>query len=377
MKIGILTLPLRINYGGILQAYALQTILQQMGHETQILDRSQKQTLPLLKKPCAYSKRLFLKYIKGEGNRIKIFQEEYYNKTYSIINQNIRTFIEKHIDYCAVSDFSKLKEKDFDAIIVGSDQVWRPIYFGENRIKKAYLDFTKDWKIKRVAYAASFGTDQWEYSPRQTKVCAKLAQKFDAVSVREKFATELCLKHLKINATQVLDPTMLLTKEDYIQIVKKSNTPKCKGTLLTYILDYSKEKDLIIEQIANKGNLSPFRVNSPKSENLYAPINERIQPSIEQWLRGFMDAEFIITDSFHGTVFSILFQKPFITIANKKRGMARMDSLLSILNLEDRQINCYDELEKVFHQNIDYQRVNHLLNKYRQYSVDFLLSNLT
>lgn len=376
MKIGILTLPLQINYGGILQAYALQTILQRMGHKTQILDRPRKRRLPLLRMPCVYAKRIFLKYIKGEGNQISIFHEQYYNKTYSVISQNIRPFIDNHINYYTVYDFNTLRKLDLDAIIVGSDQVWRPPYFGKKEIKQAYLYFAKEWHIKRVAYAASFGTSQWEYSSRQTKVCSKLVQKFDAVSVREESAIKLCQKHLNVNAKQVLDPTMLLTKEDYIQVVEKSDTLKSNGTLLTYILDPSKEKELIIEQVANKGCMLPFSANSTKTENLYAPINERIQPSIEQWLRGFMDAEFIVTDSFHGAVFSILFQKPFIVIGNKRRGLARMESLLSMFGLEDRLITNINRLEETYHQKIDYRHSNSLLDKYRKKSMLFLHSNL-
>lgn len=376
MKIGILTLPLHINYGGILQAYALQTILQQMGHEVLILDRRKRPHLPHYKKPYIYAKRILRKYLKGERNQTRVFREQYYNKTYEIISRNISTFIDKYINRLIVCNFNSLSSKNFDAIVVGSDQVWRPIYFGEKQIKNAYLDFTKEWNIKKVAYSVSFGTNQWEYSPQQTKRCSRLAQNFDAVSVRENSAIKLCQQQLNVNAIQTLDPTMLLAKEDYIRVVEEADTSKPNGTLLTYILDSDKNKEAIINQIADKEELIPYSANIPKAKNIHTPIEEQIQPSIEQWLRGFMDAEFIITDSFHGTVFAILFQKPFITIANKERGTARMESLLSILSLDNRLVSNIKEAEEMYHQPINYKAVNNLLEKHRAYSTEFLRSKL-
>ena len=130
---------------------------------------------------------------------------------------------------------------------------------------------------------------------------------------------------------------MLLTKEDYIQLFENTDTPKSKGTLLNYILDETSEKLTLIDQIAQEKNLVLFRVNS-KVENKKAPLQERIQPSVEQWLRGFYDAEFVVTDSFHACVFSILFNKPFIAIGNEDRGTSRFTSLLSMFGLKDRLI---------------------------------------
>lgn len=340
MRIGILTLPLHTNYGGILQAYALQTVLERMGHEVVVFDIKREFKLPFWKYPLAYIKRAIKKYILKKKN-VRIFEEQYRKSIYPIINQHTQEFIDKYIHLYNVKSLKEVKEEDFDAIVVGSDQVWRPKYFipmFKTSIQDAYLAFAKDWNIKRIVYAASFGTDEWEYTPAQIKECGELLRLFDAVSVREKSAIKLCKEHFGIKVQHVLDPTMLLCKEDYIKLFEIAKTPKSPGTLLNYILDETPEKIEIINKIAKERKLIPFRVNS-KIENAHAPLEERIQPPVEAWLRGFYDAEFIVTDSFHACVFSIIFGKPFVVIGNKERGMARFESLLKMFELENCMID--------------------------------------
>jgi len=339
MKIGILTLPLHTNYGGILQAYALQTVLERMGHEVVVFNPPRRIRLSLWKLPLVFIKRYIKKYILCKKNT-RIFAEKYHQSIYPIISQHTQQFIDKYIHLYNVNSLNDIKKDDFDAIVVGSDQVWRPRYFMPmfvTGVEDAFLRFTKNWKMKRVAYAASFGTDDWEYTLKQTKECGELLRMFDAVSVREESAVKLCKDKFEVEAQHVLDPTMLLDKEDYIKLFESANTPKSPGTLLNYILDETPEKKEIIENIAKEKNLIPFRVNS-KIENPDAPLEERIQPPVEQWLRGFYDAEFVVTDSFHACVFSILFNKPFLVIGNEGRGMARFQSLLKIFGLENRLV---------------------------------------
>lgn len=368
MKIGILTLRLSTNYGGILQAYALQTVLERMGHEAYLIEEKQKTLhLPLWKAPLSYGKRI-LKNI--TGHPCSIFYEEKANReirNLPIISQYTSKFIDKYIKRRIIENFSEITENDYDAIIVGSDQIWRPRYF--QHIERAYLDFTESWHIKRVAYAASFGTDEWEYTIKQTKKCAYMLQKFDAVSVREESGVDLCLNHFNVKATHVLDPTMLLDVKDYIKLFETAGTPKSSGTLLVYILDESPEKAALIEKIANKRCLVPFKVNS-KVDNLNAPLQKRIQPPVEQWIRGFYDAEFIVTDSFHACVFSILFNKPFVAIGNVDRGMSRFQSLLGIFGLENRLIDINYSCDSI--EDILWKDVNVLLDHNRKKSMIFL-----
>ena len=368
MKIGILTLPLHTNYGGILQAYALQTVLERMGHEVCLIEKKRKPLrLPMWKAPLVYGKRV-LKNL--AGHPYPIFYEQKVNREEPITRQNTDLFIKRYIKRRIVNDFSELKESDFDAIVVGSDQIWRPKYFNGN-IEDAYLKFAEGWNIKRIAYAASFGTDEWEYTAAQTKECARLLKQFDAVSVREASGVDLCRKHFGVEARHVLDPTMLLSAEDYIRLFETAGTPKSPGTLLCYILDETPEKTAWINQIAKERNLVPFRINS-KVEDRTAPIAERIQPPVEQWLRGFHDAEFVVTDSFHACVFSILFHKPFIVMGNKGRGLSRFTSLLSLFGLENRLISTVAETGSL-ETAIQWNSIDTILNTLRQKSTDIII----
>lgn len=371
MRIAILTLPLHFNYGGILQAYALQTVLQRMGHEALLIEKQRMPLrLPLYKAPFSYGKRI-LKNLAGQN--VPIFLEQKINREDKAVTQYTSQFIAKYIKRRIVNDFNEINENDFDAFIVGSDQIWRPRYF--RNIGVAYLNFTKDWDVKRMAYAASFGTDKWSYTNKQTKLCESLIKKFDGVSVREDTGVELCHNYYHINAQLVLDPTLLLHRNDYINLIKSAETPKSKGTLFTYILDETPEKATLIKRIAQERNLVPFRGNS-KAENMLAPKEARIQPPVEQWLRGIYDAKFVVTDSFHACVFSMLFKKPFIVIGNKERGLSRFTSLLVQFEMGNhllQEISAYSpqcsyDLEEGFEQR---------LKELRNASLQFITSKLS
>lgn len=368
MRIGILTLPLHTNYGGILQAYALQTVLERMGHEVFVIDTPNYKTSPSI---ITFFKRIVKRLL---GRKVVIFQEKRFNREYPIISQNVQPFIDKYIHRREISFFSDISENEFDAFVVGSDQVWRAIYFPcmyETTMSNAYLDFAKTWKIKRIAYAASFGTDEWEYTPTQTKECAKLLQLFDAVSVRELSTVELCRKYFGVEAKHVLDPTMLLTKDDYVKLFDNISISRNNGTLLNYILDETPDKQELIEYISHDKRLKSFRVNS-LVEDWNAPIEKRIQPSVEQWLKGFFEAEFVITDSFHACVFSIIFNKPFVVIANKERGIARFKTLLSIFGIEDRIILTIKDYRNIK----EWPDLQKILVNYQDFSYKYLVNNL-
>ena len=367
MKIAILTLPLITNYGGILQAYALQTTLERMGHDVYVIAKKRKPlSLPIYKMPFSYGKRIIKNLI---GRRFPLFYEQKINRERPIIQQYTDEFIHKYIHLKQYDTFSDILPSEYDAFVVGSDQVWRPKYFGANQIENAYLQFTESWDVKRLAYAASFGTENWEYTPKQTEECSRLAKLFNAISVREDSGVELCEKYLGVDAHHVLDPTMLLNEEDYVSLFKKQNTPPSKGKLLTYILDNTPEKEALIKNISETLSLKPFQVNS-KEHNPYAPISERIQPPVEQWLRGFYDAQFVITDSFHACVFSILFRKQFIVYGNEERGMARFKSLLTTLELGNRMVTTTNNLDNIGE--IDYNKVYIKLDKLRKQSLLFI-----
>lgn len=374
MRIGILTLPLHFNYGGILQAYALQTVLERMGHEVTLIEREQKPyKLALWKKPLSYSKRL-LKKLSGHKTTIllekKLNNEVFHNLP--IIQQHTDKFISKYINRKFYNDFYDIKENDYDAFIVGSDQIWRPLYYP--KIEDAFLDFTENWDVLRIAYAASFGTDRWEYTEHQTKRCGRLLHKFSLVSVRELSGIKLCNVHWGLSPELVLDPTLLLDIKDYINLFKNTNTPKSHDGLLCYILDETKEKNELIKQIADEKHLNVFRVNS-YAEDRNADLRDRIQPHVESWLRGFYDAKFVITDSFHACVFSIIFKKPFIAYGNCDRGLTRFSSLLTLFGLQDRLITKIEQYKSL--KDIDYECVYNILNEKRGESIKILSSAIS
>lgn len=370
MRIGILTLPLHTNYGGILQAYALQTVLERMGHDVVVFDRPYQYKISFLKKIIAYPKRFICKYVFRKKGAIIRF-EEYATHVNCVKRKNTQSFINKYVHRLELTDFRKLNRKDFDAIVVGSDQIWRPKYYPT--IENAFLSFAKNWNIKRIAYAPSFGVDNWEYNDEQTKNCKALVKKFDAVSVREQSGVELCERYFDVDAEWVLDPTMLLNSENYIRLFKDNNTPQSDGTLLDYILDRDENKVAIINEIATQTGTKSFRLNS-RVEDYSAPLEERVQPAVETWLRGFYDAKFIVTDSFHACVFSILFKKPFVVMANRERGLSRIESLLGYFGLANRFVNNASEIADL--PEIDYKAVYEKLEAMRTKSMDFLKNAL-
>lgn len=376
MKIGILTLPLHTNYGGILQAYALQTVLERMGHEVVVFDTPNKATLPpLWKLPLSFGKRI-LKKMLGIGERV--FYEHYQNKTRLVIAKNIQPFIDKYIHRKVIRFFANLDSKDYDAIVVGSDQVWRCIYFPwmwlGQPMENAYLSFAHNWDVKKIAYAASFGTDNWEYNEKQTLNCKQLLQKFDVVSVREATGVDMCKLYFNVDAEHVLDPTMLLSAQDYKTLFQERQTPPSKGTLLNYVLDSTDKINHLIAKFASVTKMIPFAVNNPYEEDESKPLNQRIKPSVETWIRGFYDAEFVITDSFHACVFSIIFKKQFIVVGNKERGMARFESLLKMFGLEERLVDENVDVNTL--QPIDYDKVYNLYVQLKEKSLHFLSENL-
>ena len=372
MRIGILTLPLHTNYGGILQAYALQQALQGMGHEAVVIDEDKQFRFSLKRRIEMFVKGKVKRLLKGK-NAI-IYSPEYYKQLWAARTQHTRHFITKHITRRVVANVTEITKDEFDAFIVGSDQVWRVRYTQPfPGIENAFLSFTKGWNVKRISYAASFGVDEWEYNRTDTANCSILARDFDAISVRESSGVTLCKKHLGVDAIHTIDPTLLLDADTYTKLIK-GNTPKSSGDLMCYILNGGKEIDDLVSDIAYNKQLHPFHTNS-RTEDQKAVIEERIQPPVEEWLQGFHDAEFIVTDSFHACIFAMLFKKPFIAITNRSRGIARFESLLQMFGLEDRLISSYEDYRKTkatLLQPIDYDRVHHILKKKRDEAIKFI-----
>ena len=370
-KIGIITLPLRLNYGGILQAYALQTVLEKLGNDVEVVQVKHRGYLSPkgLKAPFIYGRRAILKFL-GLSDT-PVFAEKQLNEQWPIISEHTRRFIKQYMHIREISSYDEVDSKDYDVLVVGSDQVWRPAY---SNLYQCFLHFAENWDVKRIAYAASFGTAKKEYTSEQIAICKSLIKKFDAVSVREDSGVALCRDYFGVQAQHVLDPTLLLDKEDYIKLVNARTIGSSEGDLFVYILDSSVEKKAIVELLATEKHLIPFTVKA-KNDFKYAPLDDRIQPPVEQWLRGFMDAKYVVTDSFHGTVFSILFNKPFIVVGNAERGMTRFDSLLNMFGINNRLVSDCD-IEELMDTSIDWETINKCAKELRIVSTNYINKGL-
>lgn len=379
MKIAVLTLRLHSNYGGILQAYALMHVLKQLGHDPYLINNQYFKKRNRFSLYFIYLRNAIQKYVLGY-KYVEIFQEKRYRKEYEIICKNTHLFVEKHIypqtDFvCTEDDWTQLQDHyKFDAYVVGSDQVWRPAYV--KHIEYFFLSFLNTTTVKRIAYAASFGTQEWTFSENQTSLCGNLLRKFDAVSVREESAINMCKSYFGVNAIQVLDPTMLLSKEDYKKLLSKEMKLKSDLDLLVYLLDANELKYEVVSWVEQCKKTKGVWINNPKSEDKKLAYEDRIAPPVEDWLSGFLSARYVVTDSFHACVFSILFHIPFLVVGNSARGLTRFQSLLSLFGLENRLLKENDLRLNCIHDDIDWHYVDEQLQFLRSKSLSFLTNVL-
>ena len=344
MKICILTQPLSNNYGGILQAYALQRVLREQGHDAWTLDRSLP-AYPFLRK-CRTSIRRAIDYNilgrKAVGRRAWMWPTPGQE---AILHQHTRRFVQQRMQLFSLppkkSDpFSCILEHGFDAYVVGSDQVWRPCFSPE--LFAFFLDFTGNAKVRRVSYAASFGTDQWEFDQLITERCTQLARNFDCISVREDSGVELCSNYLGVEAVQMPDPALLLSRKAYEDLADEMPHQIPESPFLcSYILDPHREKEEFISRLAKSQNL---RTYSPMPKRHFfdarnSQIQDSVYPGVEAWLSAIRHSQLVVTDSFHGCLLSLIFGKPFYLFRPTYRGAARIDSLLRLFSLLDER-NC-------------------------------------
>lgn len=365
MDIGILTHPLHTNIGGILQGFALQAVLQRQGHNVFLFNlkdgRNVLEALPRVVLRAAA--RVFW------GRRdIVVFPE--YERW--VIRRNTQRFIRSHISRKFVRSFSSLSNAGMDAIVVGSDQIWRPSMLKFD-IEDAYLRFAVGWKVRRISYAASLGVGSWQYSPEQTRNCSELIKCFDLVTVREDSAVGLIEEHLGVRPFHVLDPTMLLDREDYVRLLDGRKTSRSGGELLVYMLDMSRNLPSFYGSLEGLTGMRPFSVNVNVSDRSL-PLRRRVQIPVEQWIRGFCDAGFVLTDSFHACVFAIIFNVPFAVVSNDGGGLARIESLLRMFGLESRLIADLSQIPSL--PAVDWENVNRIWAEKREYSMGLLAGAL-
>ena len=356
-KVGILTLGLKDNYGGILQAISLYCFLKSIGQNPVLIRKYP------IENPIKMVIKNILKSIPCQNVRgIRVSNVKYQNnfKFWScyIDNQSEIFTHKKQIEHF-------IDTNDISALIVGSDQVWRYSYINDSEYDTFFLNLNLKKEIKKVSYAASFGVGHWECGDVSNDVAGYL-ESFDYISVREKTGIKICQNEFHVNnVVEVLDPTLLVGSDFFRNMVDCPNNTSYDS--ISYILDKNNKKNKIIEDI------NIFHGNKINKELL----SKDSILSIPDWVESFYSTKMVVTDSFHGMVFSILFEKEFYVIINNDRGADRFTSLCEKLGIMDRLINT-DDLNINFDsiKPLDYKVINNLLLDLRVRSSDFLKNAL-
>lgn len=372
-KAGIVTYWItQSNYGSVLQDYALQTFLRKFGFEPFLIRNDIS---------VSFSRWQFYKEIrskKGFRALISYFFKRFFYKFFSMISfhqkkdsrRNISTFINQNLNPTKIfKTLDELKSEcpKAELYIAGSDQIWNTYGKSYDLISpsiKSYLLAFAPKESKKIACAASFGSSGFDFAFEN--LFKSELKNFDFISCREKSGAEICKKLGFGNATCQPDPTMLLSCDEYKKIADYELVPK-NPYILLYLL--GNDTDFSI------GRLKRFA----KSRNLdvvYVPANElqkinfykKTYPTVNEWLGLYEKAGFVVTNSFHGTVFSLVFNKPFLTV--KQTGdfssqNARLESLLVDFGLKERFFT--GNFEKLY-EPIDFDKVNRKLTEIRERS---------
>lgn len=354
MKIALVSYYSR-NYGALLQGFALQEVLQSMGHEVIAVNRGWK----------------------DYGNLVWDFNYSIFDRLkHFLIPSPFDDFVRKHIRISKVihsnQDLVSLSQ-NVDVVIAGSDQIW-------NVETEAYMGhyFFLDWVAAgtgKYSYAASFGKDTYNANEKEICRLQTLLRTFNGVSVRETSGIDICRSLFSIEAEVHLDPTLLLPADRYRSMIAIKQIDS--NYLCSYILDYSMEINNIIRLLSANLNVHTVYNNTQKARFRQQLFDKtKRMPTVYQWLANIANAKYVITDSFHGTVFSVIFHKQFICINNRERGSARFESLLDMLKLQDRLIDIHtanlDYIMKLITKKIEYETIDNLIEKHRNSSLEYL-----
>lgn len=348
MKIALLTIWHERNYGAELQAYATIKILQQLGHEVEMIDI---RLSDMVKSTFKHKVASFISMF-GQGER------------------SFNRFWNSHIPttrrYKNIKELQNNSPKA-DVYIVGSDQVWNP------DITKSFADIFflnfGDEQTYRISYASSFGADTWTHPELKAYVQRQL-NSFYSVSCREDSGVSLLNKEFGIDAQSVVDPTILL--DNYFEL---TGPVAETSTLVYYPLSYDEELESYAQQLARRLSLEPININNHKLILNRLPWR---RTSIEQWVKNIAQAKFMITRSFHGLVFCLLYKRQFAILASRNGRGDRLVNLLKAVGLEDRFYSSTAAIEKdrPWNRTIDYVVVDRLIVEKRISSLDFLKMTL-
>lgn len=352
LKVGIITFHNAINYGALLQTYALQQSISNMGYGSTVIDYSNCHIDKIRKKPCW----------KEYHNPFNYYNDKSIYEIENIKERKLREFLNTRINTTEKANkdnISKISD-DLDVVFTGSDQVWNDSITDFD--DTYYLDFVP--AKKRCSYAASIGKEviPAENIPRMQG----LLSNYRAISVREETAKKALESQLGISATRVLDPTLLLSEREYKEIAEK---PKGKKYVLLYMLLYSESLIHSAKKMAKEKGVPIFCINS--SGKRIKGVIDCSDAGVEEWLGLFLNADFIFTNSFHGTAFSINFNKQFnVELPPAKiQASSRVKDILKVFALDNQMIE-NGETKSNF---INYELVNEILKSERKKSKKFLV----
>lgn len=353
MRVAILTLAPATNYGGILQAWALRSLLADMGHEATVVS--------LRLRPA-----VALRY--GVGNFL-IRHHLHPTKRYYVPSHSealrttaeLRRFIAEQVAPATPLLPRALQRAGYEAFVIGSDQVWNPDYTRPYGAENFFGDFLPESDRRpRIVYAASMGGDKWRFTPAESEKIGALLSRCKAVSVREQGVCKVLGERFGVASEWVADPVMEIGRHRLLQV---AGCELSEEHTFAYLLDPTELKNAIVQQVAE----------GQKVKKITSPKPHEVIPSVEEWVAGFAGARRVVTDSFHGVVMSLVLGKEFVAVGNAARGMARFTSLMSAFGVGERLIDeqCADATA-LFSKPIDWQGVEDTMVALRSRSMEFL-----
>ena len=278
-------------------------------------------------------------------------------------NKTNLDFLSKTTNLIVINNFSEIKRDDYDILMVNSDQTWRN--FDGNLLDYGFLRFAENWNLPKFIYGASLGYDYWSFTSEETIVAKRLLTQFKGISIREQGSLNLIKQNLGITPEVVLDPTLLINKNYYLDLVHKYSKKKFDNE--KYILIYKLGWNINMKKLIKKA------FNELKYKIYLFTLHNRT--NIENFIYYINNSQAIITDSFHGTIFSIIFNKPFVSFYYKGQAEERLKSLKNLFQIKNRIISS-EEIADVnllkTPLNINYSIIEELRLK----SLDFIKKNL-
>lgn len=279
----------------------------------------------------------------------------------SFLNKNVKC----HLLYVN-HNFSEINENDFDYLMVNSDQTWN-FYNYKFFYNVALLKFAENWTVNKFIYAASMAKYEWYYNKSDNQLFKKLLKNFTGISFREKETVKILEDNIGLKSIFVLDPTFLIDRHYFLDQIKhyKSNFHSKKKFIFVYQLD---KNPILTKTLLKASEKFKFKIN---------PLILNQRNYVNNFIYGINNSQAVITDSFHGTVFSIIFNKPFISFSNDLRGKARFDSLKEVFNLKNRIIESSNYSNININLLIEPLNINKtLLNELKIFSIKYLKKNL-